>query len=112
MKIYKIKLKKGDLVQVIRGSLKGQTGRITAVHPKLNQVTIDNLNIVKRHQKPNPAHPQGGIIEIVKPIDVSKVAIVEPTAKKPTRIGYSKDKDGKKIRIYKSTAKVIVSKLK
>lgn len=105
--IYKIRLKKGDTVMVRAGKYKGQTGKITAVHPSLNKVTVEGINIVKKHQKPNQAHPQGGILEITKPIDVSKVGIVEPTSKKPSRIGYKIDKDGNKTRVFKKTGKEI-----
>ena len=104
---YKIRLKKGDKVIVTTGKFKGKTGNITAIHPKENKVTIEAINVVKKHQKPTQAHPQGGIIEITKPLDVSKVAIVDPTTKKGTRIGYKLDKDGKKTRIYKSSGKEI-----
>jgi len=99
-KIYKIRLKKGDLVVVRSGKYKGKTGKITATHPKENKVTVEGLNIVKRHIKPNQTHPQGAIVEITKPIWVSKVSIVEPTSKKPSRIGYKLDKDNKKTRVF------------
>src|SRR5882762_10688134 len=102
---YKIRLKKGDTVIVRIGKYRGQTGKIIATHPTLNKVTVEGINIVKKHQKPNREHPQGGIIELTKPIWVSKVAAYEPTAKKASRIGYTLDKDGKKTRIYKSTGK-------
>lgn len=105
--IYKIRLKKGDTVMVRAGKYKGKTGKITATHPSLNKVTVEGINIVKKHQKPNKQHPQGGILELIKPIDVSKVGIVEPTSKKPTKIGYKLDKDGNKTRIYKKTGKEI-----
>lgn len=105
--IYKIRLKKGDTVVVRAGKHKGKTGKITAVHPSVNKVTIEGINVVKKHQKPNRAHPQGGILEITKPLDVSKVGIVEPTSKKPSKIGYKIDKDGNKTRIYKKTGKEI-----
>jgi large subunit ribosomal protein L24 len=62
---------------------------------------------VKRHVKPTQANPQGGIIELTKPIWVSKVAIVEPTSKKPSRIGYTFDKAGNKVRTYKKSGKEI-----
>ncbi len=62
--IYKIRLKKGDLVMVRAGKYKGKTGKITAVHPKENKVTVDGINIVKKHVKPNQQHPQGAILEI------------------------------------------------
>lgn len=106
-KIYKIRLKKGDLVQVTTGKYKGKQGTITAVHPTENKVTVEGINIVKKHQKPNRTHPQGGIIEITKPIWASKVAIVDPTAKKPSRIGFKLDKDGNKTRVFKASGKEI-----
>jgi large subunit ribosomal protein L24 len=103
----KIRLKKGDTVIVRTGKYKGRTGKITAVHPSDNKVTVEGINIVKKHQKPSQAHPQGGIIEITKPMWVSKVSIVEPTSKTASRIGYLYDKDGKKVRVYKKTGKEI-----
>ena len=106
-KLFKIRLKKGDNVVVTTGKYKGQTGTIVATQPRDNKVTVEGINIVKKHQKPTKAHPQGGIIEITKPIDVSKVAIVDPSTKKASRIGYSFDKDGNKIRIFKSSGKEI-----
>ncbi len=106
-KIFKIRLKKGDTVVVRAGKYKGQSGKITAVHPADNKVTVEGINIVKKHQKPNRAYPQGGIIELTKPIAVSKVGIVEPTSKKPSKIGFKVDKDGNKTRVYKKTGKEI-----
>lgn len=109
-KIYKIRLKKGDNVIVTTGKYKGQTGTVVATHPRENKVTVEGVNIVKKHQKPNRANPQGGILEITKPIWVSKVALVDPSTKKATRIGYSVDKDGAKVRVAKSSGKVITEK--
>lgn len=106
-KIFKIRLKKDDKVIVLVGKHKGKTGKVTAVHPKDNKVTVEGINIVKKHIKPNQAHPQGGIVEITKPIWVSKVAVIEPTSKKASRIGYSFDKDGVKTRVFKKTGKEI-----
>lgn len=106
-KIFKIRLKKGDLVVVRAGKYKGQTGKITATHPSENKVTVAGLNIVKKHLKPNQKHPQGAIVEITKPIWVSKVSIVEPTSKKASRIGYKIDGKGVKTRYYKTTDKEI-----
>jgi large subunit ribosomal protein L24 len=105
--LFKIKLKKGDTVVVLSGKYKGKTGKITATHPSENKVTVEGINIVKKHQKPNKQYPQGGIIELTKPIWVSKVAIVEPTSKKPSRIGYTLNDDGSKTRVFKTTGKEI-----
>jgi large subunit ribosomal protein L24 len=106
-KPYKIRLKKGDNVVVISGKYKGKTGPITAVHPSENKVTVEGINVVKKHLKPNKEYPQGGIIDITKPIFVSKVAIIEPTSKKPSKIGYSLDNKGEKKRVFKRTNKEI-----
>lgn len=107
MNIFKIRLKKGDTVVVRSGKYKGKTGKIVATHPRENKVTVENINIVKKHVKPNRQYPQGGIIEMTKPIPVSKVGILDPTSKKPSRIGYKIDKDGKKTRVFKKSGKEI-----
>ena len=105
--VYKIRLKKGDSVIVRSGKYKGRTGKITATHPRLNKVTVEGINVAKKHVKPNQQYPQGTIAEITKPIWVSKVSIVEPTSKQPSRIGFSFDKDGNKKRIYKKSGKEV-----
>lgn len=107
VKPFKIRLKKGDTVIVRTGKYKGETGKIQAVHPKENKVTVEGINIVKKAMKPSKSHPQGGIIELTKPIWVSKVAIVESASKKPSKIGYSVDKAGKKTRVYKRSGKEV-----
>lgn len=107
MTMFKIKLKKGDNVVVLSGKYKGKTGKVLATHPTENKVTVEGINIVKKHVKPNRANPQGGIIDITKPIWVSKVAIVEPGTKKPSRIGMQVDAKGVKTRVFKSTGKEI-----
>lgn len=104
---YKIRLKKGDLVVVRSGKYKGKTGKVTMTHPSENKVTVEGINIVKKHVKPNQQHPQGSIVELTKPIWVSKVSIVEPTSKKASRIGYAIDKSGVKSRVFKKTGKEI-----
>lgn len=105
--IYKIRIKKGDTVMIRSGKFKNKTGKVLAVHPTENKVTIEGINIVKRHRKPTTARPQGGIDEITKPIWVSKVGIVDTSAKKPSRIGFKFDKDGKKVRVLKSSGKEV-----
>src|SRR5579871_6253010 len=106
-KVYNIRLKKGDTVVVRAGKYKGKTGKITAVHPTENKVTVGGINVVKRHIKPNQQHPQGAIVELTKPMWVSKVSIVEPTTKKASRIGYTIDAKGAKTRVFKKSGKEI-----
>ena len=105
--VTKIRLMKGDTVVVRAGKYKGKTGKITAVHPSLNKVTVEGINIVKKHVKPTREHPQGDIVELTKPIAVSKVGYYDATAKKATRIGYKVDTKGNKVRVAKSTGKEI-----
>jgi large subunit ribosomal protein L24 len=105
--VYKIRLKKGDTVMVRSGKYKGQTGKVSAVHPKENKATVDGINVVKKHVKPTQAKPQGGIVDITKPMWISKLGLVEPTTKKLSRIGYQIKNDGSKVRVYKSTGKEI-----
>jgi len=107
-KLYKIRLKKDDMVIVRNGKYKGKTGKVLATSPKDNTVTVEGINIIKKHQKPTKKYPQGGIIEITKPINVSKVNIYDSTLKKPSRISYKISEDGKsKTRILKTSGKEI-----
>lgn len=104
--VYKIRLKKGDTVIVRAGKYKGQTGKVIATHPQLNKVTVEGINIVKKHVKPTREKPQGGIVEITKPIWVSKVGLYDSVKKKASRIGYKVTKDSK-VRVAKSSGKEI-----
>ncbi len=104
---FKIRLKKGDTVVVRSGKYKGKTGKVLTTHPQTNQVTVEGVNIVKKHQKPTRSNPQGGIMELTKPINVSKVGILDPTSKKPSRIGYKLAANGAKSRVFKSSGKPI-----
>lgn len=106
-KIVKIRLKKGDTVMVRSGKYKGKTGKVLATHPRENKVTIEGINIVKKHVKPSRTNTQGGIIELTKPIAVSKVGIYDAAAKKASRIGYNVAKDGTKTRVMKTSGKEI-----
>jgi len=105
--MFKINLKKGDTVIVRSGKYKGQTGKITATHPTTNKVTVEGINIVKRHIKPNRQHPQGAVVELTKPIWVSKVALYDTATKKIVKIGSKVDAKGVKTRVNKKTGKEI-----
>ena len=105
--VYKIRLRKGDTVIVRAGKYKGKTGKVLATHPTDNKVTVEGINIVKKAMKPTKTRPQGGIVELTKPIWVSKVGIVEPSSKKASRIGYNVADDGKKTRVFKTTGKEV-----
>jgi large subunit ribosomal protein L24 len=106
-KPYKIKLKTGDKVIVLSGKYKGKTGKILKVHPRENKVSVEGINIVKKHIKPSRTNRVGSIKEIIKPIWVSKLAIYEPELKKPSRIKLKVDDKGVKTRLYAKSSKEI-----
>ena len=83
-----MKLKRKDNVIMLAGRDKGKTGEIVRILPATNQIVAEGLGVVKRHTKPSNKVPRGGILEIAKPISASKVALVCPNCKQPTRIGY------------------------
>lgn len=102
------KLKKGDDIIVIAGRDKGKRGTISQVMPTFDKVLIDGINLVKKHQKPNPSlGVQGGIVEMEMPLHVSNVAIFNPSTKKADRVGIKILEDGRKVRFFKSNNEVI-----
>lgn len=90
-----MKLKKGDKVIVTAGKDKGKEGAVEKTWPKDNRVTITGVNMGKRHSKPRAQGQKGGIIDFVRPLPTSNVALICPKCKKPTRVGYKFVKDGK-----------------
>ena len=97
-----MKIRKGDKVIVIAGADKGKTGTVQKVSVKTNRVVIEGINVHKKHRKPKQNNPEGSIIEIYAPVDVSNVAIVDPKTKKATRVGIKVVK-GKKVRVAKAS---------
>jgi large subunit ribosomal protein L24 len=101
------KIRKGDQVVVLGGRDKGRHGQVLQVFAD-GSVLVENINKVKKHQKPNPqAGVQGGIIEKEMPLPISKVAIWNAGAKRGDRIGYKKLADGKKVRFFKSNGEML-----
>jgi large subunit ribosomal protein L24 len=98
-----MKIRTDDQVIVISGKDKGKTGRVLRVDRKAEKVYVEGLNIIKRHQRANPANPnaQVGVIEREAPIHVSNVAIVDPKDNKPTRVGIRRDENGRRMRVTK-----------
>lgn len=94
--------KTGDKVVVISGKDKGKEGKIAHILRKENRVVVEGINIVKKHVKPN-GQSAGSIVEVEAPIHASNVMIADPKTGKPTRIGHTIDKKGKKIRVSKKS---------
>ena len=101
------RIRKGDQVIVTTGRDKGRQGTVIRVLED-DHVVVENVNMVKKHQKPNPVKGEsGGIVEIEKSIHASNVAIYNATAKKADRVGIKTLGDGRKVRVFKSSGEVI-----
>jgi large subunit ribosomal protein L24 len=96
-----MKIKTDDNVIVISGKDKGKTGKVIRTDPQRDRVYVEGLNMVKRHQRPLPGRPnmQVGVIEKEGPLHVSNVAIVDPKTKKPTRLGVTRNEEGRRTRV-------------
>ncbi len=102
------KLRKGDEIIVIAGKDKGKRGTLTQMIADKNRVVVEGLNMVKKHQKPNPnVGVPGGIVEKEMPLHISNVAIFNPATGKADRVGIKILDDGRKVRIFKSNNEVI-----
>ena len=98
-----IKIRKGDMVQVISGDSRGKTGRVLAVDEERQRVTVERINMVKRHTKARKAGAQSGIIEKEAPLHLSNVLLYDSKAQRGTRIGMRTMPDGKRERISKAS---------
>ena len=102
------KISKGDEVVVKVGKDSGKRGTVLRVMPEAGRLVVENVNIVKKHTKPNPqAGISGGIIEKEMPIDASNVMLYNPQTKKGDRVGFKILQDGRKVRVFKSTNEVV-----
>ena len=102
------RIRKGDDVIVLTGKDKGKRGTVLRVLPKDRRVVVENVNIVKRHTKPNPTRgTSGGIVDKEMSLDISNVALFNPVTKKGDRAGFRHLEDGRKVRFFKSTNEVV-----
>jgi len=100
------RLRKGDQVVVITGKDKGKKGKIARLFVEDGKVIVEGVNLVKRHMRPTPKSPQGGILEKEAPLHVSNVMLVDPDTGKGTRVKFKTDDKGNKIRVAKSGAEI------
>ena len=100
------KLRKGDDVVVLSGRDKGKRGTVLQIIEN-NRILVDNVNVIKKHVKPNPNRGEtGGIIEKEAPIQIANVALFNPNTNKADRVGYKLLEDGRKVRVFKSDGEV------
>jgi large subunit ribosomal protein L24 len=95
----KLHVTKGDTVRVVRGDDKGKEGKIIRVYTKTGRVTVEGINIVKRHRRARTADEQSGIVNFPAPIHASNVMLIDPKSGDPTRSRRQIDEDGTKERI-------------
>lgn len=101
------RIRKGDQVVVLAGKDKGKQGKILRILAD-DRVVVENVNMVKRHTRPNPNKGvTGGIIDKEAPIHVSRVALYDSTAGKGARVGFKRLEDGRKVRYFKGSGEVI-----
>lgn len=102
-----LKYKTGDKVRVLSGKDKGREGVIERVYPKLNRALVPGINIYKKHiKKAVAADKKGGVYPIPRPINLSKLAVLDPKSNKPTKVGF-KVQGGKKLRISKKSGVIL-----
>jgi large subunit ribosomal protein L24 len=106
-----MKIKKGDHVVVMAGKDKGATGTVIAAYPDRRKVLVQGVNMIKINKKVTNqgvrGAKEGGITTQEAPIHVSNVQLVDPETHKPTRVGYTVNEDGKKVRVSRASGKEI-----
>jgi len=102
-----MRIKKGDIVLVTTGKDAGKKGKVLRVLPAANKVVVEGINRVKKHQKPNRAIPQGGILRIETPMHASNVMLLCNKCDKPTRIGSKILDNQEKVRVCKNCGEII-----
>jgi large subunit ribosomal protein L24 len=103
----KMLVTKGDTVRVMRGDDKGKEGKVLRVYPKTGRITVEGINIAKRHRKQRTADEQGGIIDVPAPMAVSNVMLLDPKSGNPSRVRARIDTDGTKERVSAKSGEAI-----
>ena len=100
-------IRKGDIVYVLAGEDRGKEGRVLKVLKDKHKAIVEGINIVTKATKPSAQHPQGGLIKMEAPIQISNIALIDPKSGKPTRVSCRRDEKGNIIRISKKSGEVI-----
>ena len=102
-----LRIRRDDTVMVMAGKDKGKTGKVVRVLPKVNKAVIENINMVKKSVKKGDTYPQGGYVEIEKPVALANLMLVDKKSNQPTRFTVKVLKDGSKERIALASEEVI-----
>ncbi|MEX1013778.1 MAG: 50S ribosomal protein L24 [Candidatus Paceibacterota bacterium] len=88
-----MRIKKGDTVKIIAGKDKGKEGKILRIDSKKNRVSVEGVNVYKKHVKPKKQDEKGEVIDVSRPLSISNISLICPNCKEPTRIGKKEDED-------------------
>jgi large subunit ribosomal protein L24 len=105
--LRKSRIRKGDTVVVIAGRERGKSGKVLSVDLAAGRLTVEKLNIIKRHTKPNQKAKQGGILEREAPLSIANVMFLCPVTQKPTRVGVRTLDDGRRVRFSKRSNEIV-----
>ena len=103
----KLHIKTGDTVYVLAGEDRGKQGRVLSIDAAKNRAVVEGVNIVSKSTKPTAKYPQGGIIKMEAPINISNLSLIDPKSGKPTRVGIRVNEKGEKVRYAKKSGEEI-----
>jgi large subunit ribosomal protein L24 len=101
--IPKLHIRKGDMVRVLSGDGKGKEGRVLKVLVSKQKALVEEINLVAKHNKPSQANPNGGIVRQEAPIHISNLMVIDPKSGQASRVGRSRDENGRWVRIAKKS---------
>ena len=107
----KSRIRKGDTVFVIAGREKGKMGKVLHVNPRTSRVTVEKLNVIKRHTKPSQKIKQGGILEREAPMAISNVMVYSQDLGKPSRVKIKRLDDGRRVRVLQKSPDDVLDKV-
>ncbi len=103
----KMHIKKGDTVYVLAGEDRGKQGRVLSVDAAKNRAVVEGVHIVSKSTKPTAKYPQGGVVKMEAPVNISNLSLIDPKSGKPTRIGIRVNDKGEKVRYAKKSGEEI-----
>ncbi len=109
--VTKSRIRKGDTVIVIAGREKGKMGKVLHVNPRTSRVTVEKLNVIKRHTKPSQKIKQGGILEREAPMAISNVMVYSKDLGKPSRVKIKRLDDGRRVRVLQKSPDDVLDKV-
>ncbi len=93
-----MKIKKGDTVKIISGKNQGKTGKVLRVDSKIEKITVEGINVYKKHVRPKRQGEKGEVVSVTRPLPLSNAMVVCPSCGKPIRVGFKAEGDAKKVR--------------